>query len=82
MAQWQDIVADYSSAEKKPTQVFARTLEIIILINYPSKVMWRPILSRQVKVSQAEQILKEEQAGFRSQRSTTEQIFDLRMLVE
>ena len=33
-------------------------------------------------VSHAEQILKEEQAGFRSQRSTKEQIFNLRPLAE
>jgi hypothetical protein len=42
--------------------------------------MLRVILNR--LVNQAEQILEEEQAGFRSQRSTTEQIFNLRLLVE
>ena len=31
---------------------------------------------------QAEEIIKEEQAGFRAGRSTTEQIFDLRILCE
>ena len=32
--------------------------------------------------NQAEQILEEEQAGFRSQKSNTEYIFNLRLLVE
>ena len=42
--------------------------------------MLRVILKR--LVNQAEQILEEEQAGFRSQRNTTEQIFNLKLLVE
>ena len=42
--------------------------------------MLRVIPNRQV--DQAEQILEEEQASFRSQRSTTEQIFNLRLLVK
>jgi len=42
--------------------------------------MPRVILNR--LANQAEQILEEEQAGFRPQRSTTEQIFNLRLLVE
>ena len=52
----------------------------IRLISHPSKVMPRVILNR--LVNQAEQILEEEQSGFRSRRSTTEQIFNLRVLVE
>ena len=32
--------------------------------------------------SQAEKIIAEEQAGFRAERSTTEQIFNLRILCE
>ena len=42
--------------------------------------MPRVILNR--LVSQAEQIVEEQQAGFRSRRSTTEQIFNLRVLVK
>ena len=42
--------------------------------------MLRVILNRQV--NQAEQILEEEQAGFRSERSTMEQIFNLRLFLE
>ena len=43
----------------------------INLISHPSKVML-----------QAEKIVDEEQAGFRAGRSTTEQIFNLRILCE
>ena len=50
------------------------------LICHPSKVMLRVILNR--LVNQSEQILEEEQVGFRSQRSTTEQIFNMGLLVE
>ena len=42
--------------------------------------MLRVILNR--LVNQAEQILEEEHAGFRSQRSSTQQIFNSRLLVE
>ena len=43
-----------------------------------NKVMLRVILNR--LVNQAEQISEEEQVGFRSQTSATEQIFSLRLL--
>ena len=49
-------------------------------ISHPSKVMLR-ILPSRLK-PQAEVIIKEEQACFREGRSTTEQIFNLRMLCE
>ena len=42
--------------------------------------MLRVILNRLVYL--AEQLVEEEQAGFRSQRSTTEHIFNLRLLAE
>ena len=42
--------------------------------------MLKVILSR--LKSQAEEIIAEEQAGFRARRSTTEQIFNLRVLCE
>ena len=42
--------------------------------------MLRVILNR--ILDQADQILEEEQASFISQRSTTERIFNLRLLVE
>ena len=52
----------------------------ISLVNHPSKVMLKIILNR--LQSQAEEIVAEEQAGFRAGRSTTEQIFNLRILCE
>ena len=54
--------------------------QTISLISHPSKVMLKIILNR-LKL-QAEKIIAEEQAGFRAGRSTTEQIFNLRILCE
>ena len=50
----------------------------ISLIRHPSIVILKIILNR--LQSQAEEIITEEQAGFRAGRSTTEQIFNLRIL--
>ena len=52
----------------------------ISLISHPSKVMLKIILNR--VQPQAEEIIAEEQAGFRAGRSTKEQIFNLRILCE
>ena len=52
----------------------------ISLISHPCKVMLKIILNR--LKPQAEKIIAEEQAGFRAGRSTTEQIFNLRILCE
>ena len=52
----------------------------ISLISHQSKVMLRIILNR--LKSKAEEILSEEQAGFRLKRSTAEQIFNIRVLIE
>ena len=52
----------------------------ISLISYPSKVMLRIILNR--LKPQAEKSIAEELAGFRAGRSTSEQIFNLRILCE
>ena len=52
----------------------------ISLISHPSKVMLKITLHR--LKPQAEKINAEEQAGFRAGRSTTEQIFNLRILCE
>lgn len=52
----------------------------ISLISHPSKVMLKVLLNR--LKPQAEKIIAEEQAGFRPGRSTTEQIFNLRILCE
>ena len=53
---------------------------MISIISHPNKVMLKIILNR--LKPQAEKIIAEEQAGFRTQRSTTEQIFNLRILCE
>ncbi|PIK45030.1 hypothetical protein BSL78_18122 [Apostichopus japonicus] len=52
----------------------------ISLISHPSKIMLRVILNR--LNSKAEDLLSEEQAGFRAGRSNTEQIFNCRVLTE
>ena len=52
----------------------------ISLIRHPSTVMLKTILNR--LKPQAETIIAEEQAGFRTGRSTTEQIFNLHILRE
>ena len=52
----------------------------ISLIRHSSKVMLKVILNR--LKPQAEEIIAEEHAGFKAGRSTTEQIFNLRILCE
>jgi hypothetical protein len=52
----------------------------ISLISHPSKVRLRIILNR--LTSKANEVLSEEQAGFRAGRSTIEQIFNCRVLIE
>ena len=52
----------------------------ISLIIHPSKVMLKIILNR--LKPQAEKIIAKEHASFRAGRSTTEQIFNLRILCE
>ena len=52
----------------------------ISLISHANKVMLKMLLSR--LRPQVEKIIAEEQAGFRPGRSTTEQIFNLRILCE
>ena len=52
----------------------------ISLTSHPSKVMLKIILNR--LKSLAEEIIAEEQAGFRAGRSTTEQIFNLQIFCE
>ena len=69
----------HTSQERQPAAV-PELPETISLIIHPSKVMLKIILNR--LKPQAEKIIAEEQAGFRAGRSTTEQIFNLRMLCE
>ena len=65
---------------KKGNLKLCNNYRTISLISHPSKVLLNVILSR--LRPQAENIIAEEQAGFRVGRSTSEQIFNLRMLCE
>ena len=65
---------------KKDNLQLCQNYRTISLISHPSKVMLKIILNR--VQPQAEEIIAEEQAGFRARRSTTEQIFNLRILCE
>ena len=52
----------------------------ICLSSHPSKVMLKILINRLQPL--AEEIIAEEQAGFRARKSTTKQIFNLRILCE
>ena len=65
---------------KKGNLRLCENYRTISLISHPSKVMLRVLLNR--LKGKAEEILAEEQAGFRPKRSTMEQVFNLRLLVE
>ena len=65
---------------KKGNLQLCQNYRTISLISHPSKVMLKILLNR--LKPEAEKIIAEEQAGFRPGRSTTEQIFNLRILCE
>ena len=65
---------------KKGNLQLCQNYRTVSLISHPSKVMLKIILNR--LQPQAEEIIAEEQAGFRAGRSTTEQIFNLMILCE
>ena len=65
---------------KKGNLQLCQNHRTISLISHPSKVMLKIILNR--LQPKAEEIIAEEQAGFRTERITTEQIFNLRILGE
>ena len=65
---------------KKGNLQLCKNYRIVSLISHPSKVMLKILLNR--LKPEAEKIIAEEQAGFRPGRSTTEQIFNLRILCE
>ena len=65
---------------KKGNLQLCQNYRTISLISHSSKVMLKVILNR--LKPQAEEIIAEDQAGFRAGRSTTEQIFNLRILCE
>ena len=65
---------------KKGNVQLCQNYRTISLISRSSKVMLKVILNR--LKPQAEEIIAEEQTGFRAGRCTTEQIFNLRILFE
>ena len=65
---------------KKGNLQLCQNYRPISLISHPSKAMLKIILNR--LQPQAEEIIAEERAGVRAGRSTTEQIFNLRILCE
>ena len=65
---------------KKGNLQICNNYRTISLFSHPSKVMLKVLLNR--LKPQAEEIIAEEQAGFRTGRSTTEQIFNLRIICE
>ena len=62
---------------KKGNICCCKNYRTISLISHPSKIMLRIILK-----GKAEELLSEEQAGFRPKRSTTKQIFNITLLSE
>lgn len=65
---------------KKGNLKLCQNHRTISLISHPSKVMLRVLLNRLKKKS--EEVLSEERAGFCPKRSTVEQIFNIRLLIE
>ena len=74
-----DSIPSYHTAKERQLQL-CQNYRTISLISHHSKVMLKIILNR--LQPQAEKIIAEEQAGFRDRRSTTEQIFNLRIFCE
>ena len=65
---------------KKGNLQLCQNYRTIRLTSHSSKVMLKVLLNR--LKPQAKELFAEEQAGFRAGRSTTEQIFNLRILCE
>ena len=65
---------------KKGNSKKCQNYRTISLISHPSKIMLKIILNRLKK--RAEELLSEEQAGFRPGRSTVEQIWNIWILIE
>ena len=66
---------------KKGNQQQCQNYRTISLISQPSKSILLKIILNRLR-PQAEKIIAKEQTGFRAGRSTTEQIFNLRILCE
>ena len=68
------------SLHKKGSQQKCENYSIISLISHSSEIMLKIILNRLKHYT--EELIFEEQAGFRTGRSTSEQIFNLRVISE
>ena len=79
MADHMDSIPSYHTPKVRQLTL-CQNYRTISIISHSSKVMLKIILNR--LQPQAEEIIAEEQAGFRAERSTTEQIFNLRILGE
>ena len=75
----QSTAQTFTTMRLRGTQL-CQNYRTISLITHPSEVMLKIILNR--LQPQAEEIIAEEQAGFRAGRSSTDQIFNLRILGE
>ena len=65
---------------KKGNLKLCKNYRTISLTSHPNKIILRVILNR--LKGKAEEILAEEQTGFRVGTSTTEQIFNVRLSIE
>ena len=79
MADHMDSIPSYHTPKERQLAAVPE-LQNTSLIRHPSKVRLKIILNR--LQPQAEEIIAEDQASFRAGRSTTEQIFNLRILCE
>ena len=78
MAEGVDIITRHTFTQKKGNLRQCKNYTTISLISHPSKTMLRVVLNR----LKAEEMLAEEQADFRPGRSTAEQIFNSRVIIE
>ena len=75
-----DEIAHNVTILKKGNLRCCKNYRTISLISHPCKIMLRIILNR--FKGKAEELLSDEKAGFRPKRSTTEQVFNMRLLIE
>ena len=80
MASPMDLVLSLHTLPKIGNLQQCQNYQTISLISHPSRAMLK-IIQNRLK-PQGEKIITEEQAGFTAGRSTTEQIFNLRILCE
>ena len=76
--EWPMHAVDQVNRPKKENLQICNNYRTISLISHPSKAMLNVLLDR--LKPQAEGIIAEEQVGFRTDMSKTEQIFNLRII--